>query len=172
MTELFFKLCGRHFAFLIEEFGCRVGGKKSDAFEDELIYRNATTAVKIRYEPREKYVFVLLCRLVNGKIPPYPIFVRHEKELTQFYLDDLLTLRSPATIIRKKYHRERFADKEDLHQAIKASLEEPFTEQNLEHMIKTYAAALREHGSDILKGNFTVFAELEKIVRKRTAEFR
>lgn len=47
MTEPFFKLCSKHFKFLIDEFGCRLMGKKSDNFKDELIYRNATTAVKV-----------------------------------------------------------------------------------------------------------------------------
>lgn len=167
MTELFFKLCSKHFEFLIDEFGCRLVGKKSDNFKDELIYRNATTAIKISYEPRESYVFILLCQLVNGKIPDYPVFINRKTKLHQFYLDDLLVLRSPSTRIRKKPFGDTIPPNLDVKQIIQACAADPFTKRDLEHMVKTYAAALRKHGADILRGDFTVFAQLEKIVKKR-----
>ena len=167
MTELFFKLCSKYFQFLINEFGCGIVGKKSDNFKDELVYQNATTAIKISYEPRESYVFILLCQLINGEIPDYPVFINRKTKLNQFYLDDLLVLRSPNTRIRKKPFGDAIPDDLDAKQLIEACAADPFTKRDLEHMVKTYAAGLREHGADILRGDFTIFSTLEKIVRKR-----
>ena len=174
MTKLFFKLCSEHVQFLIDEFGCRVVGKKSDNFKDEVIYRNATTAVKVSYEPRERSMFILLCRLVDGNIPQEPIFVRPKTKLYSFYLDDLLALRSPgARILRRKPFGGITFDDLDAKQIIEAcAAAPPFTERDLEHMVKTYATALHKHGADILRGDFSVFTELDRIVKKRAEEFR
>lgn len=170
MTESFFQFCDKYFRFLIEEFGCRIVGKKPDSFGGEVTYRNATTAVNVRYEQREHYVFILLCRLVRGKIPQEPIFVHPKTKLYSFYLDDLFTIRSPDTKIRRKPFGDKIPDLA-LKELIQAYTSEPFTERDLEHMIKTYAAGLQRYAADILRGDFAIFPELDKIVKKRAAEF-
>ena len=171
-SELFFKLCDRYFQFLLEKFGCRVVSRKDNSWRwgYEVTYQNSTTAVKIRYEPADHYVFILLCQLVNGKIPDYPVSIHRKTKLHQFYLDDLLVLRSPGTRIRSKPFGDTIPDDLSAKQIIEACVANPFTKHDLEHMVKTYAAALRKHGADILRGDFTVFAQLEKIVKKRAEE--
>ena len=174
MKELFFALCDRHFQFLLEEFGCRIVSRKDNSWRwgYEITYKNSTTAVKIRYEPTYRHVFILLCQLVNGKIPDYPVFIKSKTKLNQFYLDDLLVIRSPdAKILHRKPFGNINFDDLDAKQIIEAvAAAPPFTKRDLGHMVKTYAAALRRHGADVLRGDFTVFAKLEKIVRKRAEE--
>jgi len=147
MTELFLRVAKKAFRFLIDEFQCRLTSKKSDAWGAELTYQNDTTAVNVRYEPREQFVFVLLCRLINGKMPAYDSF-------DSFGLSDLLTLRAPELKIRKRSAPERF------------------TENDLRHMVITFARGVRGHATDILHGDFSIFPELEKIVKRRAEEFQ
>ena len=154
MTKLFFRAAKKSFRFLVDEFQCRVTSEASDAWGDELTYQNSTTAVNIRYEPREKYVFILLCRLVGGKVPEHPGVVHPDTDLNRYGLDDLLKLRAPALKILKK------------------EFGVPFTERNLRTMVETYARGVRNYAADILHGDFSIFPELEKIVKRRAEEYR
>jgi len=147
MNKRFEKLCYDVFQFLIDEFGFKVVVTEWDPFGTEIEYRNQTTSINIRFEPREYRVFVFFSQLVNNRSPEYA------DAMNGFYLDDLIELRSPSPRVEQKFH-------------------EAFTPRKLERILWQYATALRQHATDILKGDFRVFTTLAQIVAKRAEELQ
>lgn len=148
MINDFEQLTIKHFKFLEGRFNCKYWTKR-DNYGDNVIYQNSTTGIKIRFEPRENHIFVMLMRLIEGKLPDYPIFIKADTQINLFYLDDLLELRSPSLKIKQK----------DLGDWINSI--------DLENLLAQYAKSLQQFGIDILQGDFTVFNELEQIVKRR-----
>jgi len=146
--DSFEKECRKHFKFLEEDFGFRPPKRQRIHLSSSLTYQNDTTAVEVSLEPMDGGVFVLLSRLVDGKIPEYPIFVTREIRLDSYYLDDLVGLKMPDTPVRE-------------------ASEDAFDERELKRCLAQSAAQLRGLGSDILRGDFTVFDKLSKIVKGR-----
>ncbi len=155
MYDDFRELCRTLFRFLEEEYGFRVTEEKSDVFGSYITYRNTTTAVIISFEPREGGVFIRLYRLVDGKIPDYPVFVHPDTQLNMFYLDTLLEVRVPSLHVEQ-----------DPKEMAKPSL------SKLKEVLQQYAALLHLYANDILRGDFKVFEDLETIVKKRAEEIR
>lgn len=146
--DTFEKECRKCFMFLEEEFDFKTPKRQRMHLSSSLTYQNNTTAVEVSLEPLDGGVFVLLSRLVNGKIPEYPIFVTRDMALHSYYLDDLVGLKRPDTPVR-----EANEDASDVREVKKA--------------LAQSAAQLRELGSDILKGDFAVFDRLDRIVKAR-----
>jgi hypothetical protein len=153
LCNLFKEICSDRFEFLIKKYGFKIGRLESRSYVCYLNYINKTTAVRLSFEPKDGGVFVLLYRLIDGKIPPYEIFIKPDTIINSFYLDDILTLRSPTTKIESKY----------------IDIGRP-TREELEKELGAYADALANHAQDILQGDFSIFPELEKIVKRRAAE--
>ena len=65
---------------------------KSDC---ELIYINKVTGVKIRYEYREGYIFIMLYKLVNGELIENPFNIKSDTRLYGYGLDDLTRIIQP-----------------------------------------------------------------------------
>ena len=150
----FVRLCRKAFQFLEKEYGCAMVSVEDNVYRTCLTYQNQTTAVIISFEPREGGIFVRLVRLVNGKILPYPITIKDDTPLHGYYLDDLVMLRNPLSRI----------DRPPIDDLQKANV--------LSGVFTQHAKALRAYGGEILNGNFSVFSELEKIVKTRAATLR
>jgi len=143
LGDEFLKRGEKQFEFLVAEFGCKKRANKTDGGVYRLRYENKTTNVAIRLDWREQYLSVLLGR--RDREPPR----RPENELIAFDLEDLLKLRTG----RHAIDLSRFG--------------KVLTHTDINEMTSAYARALRDHAADILQGDFTLFPELEKIVRKR-----
>ena len=143
LIDGFFELGEKAFAFLTDEFGFRKKAKKTDAGVYRLRYENKTTKVEIGFDWREQTIYGLLGR--RDRKPPQ----RPEDELVAFNLEDLLKLRTGKHAI----DQDRFG--------------KALTRKDVKEIIGTYARALRAHAADVLHGDFAVFPEVEKIVRKR-----
>lgn len=113
------------------------------------MYESDDTAVEIGLEWKEQYVYVELFRLINGKIKENPIVIRPDSELTMHNLEDLIALRAPKVTLGTEYFGK------------------PITVESLEYILSQHARALKELGRDVLRGDFTVFSELESIVKAR-----
>lgn len=74
----------RDFSFL-EEYAFKMVDVTEKPYDVSITYQNPTTALQVGYEPRDRGVFVLLIRLVDGEIPPYPIHIHPEDRLNIFY---------------------------------------------------------------------------------------
>jgi hypothetical protein len=106
------------------------------------------TAVEASLEPMDGGMFVLVSRLVNGEIPEYPIFVTRKMTLHSYYLDDLVSLRQPDAAKGQ------------------ASVD-PASGVEIAKCVAQSASRLREFGSNILRGDFSVFSQLEEMAKAR-----
>ncbi|MBK8503664.1 MAG: hypothetical protein IPL46_16510 [Saprospiraceae bacterium] len=69
----------------------------------ELIYLNNTTGVKITYEFREAYIFIMLIKLVDGSLIENPRSIQENNVLYGYGLDDVIGLRNPQALIKPAY---------------------------------------------------------------------
>lgn len=143
----FFGLCMKKFQFLIDEHGFRKKNKVAEAGDYRILFQNKTTAVRVGLEWRDQYLYVDVCRLVDGKFKENPVFITLESELTCFKLDDLLSIRARELTVPYSF--------------------KALSGKDIEHTLTTYAEGLRLHAGDILQGDFSIFAELGRIVKDR-----
>ena len=149
IVNAFLQLSSEQFQYLVDEFGFRRGPKRSEGGLYRVLYESAKTAVEIGFEWNEQYVYVELFRLINGKIQENPIVIQANSELTVHNLEDLIGIRAPKMMLGPDYFGK------------------PITVASLDHVLSHYARALKELGGDLLQGDFTVFRELEAIVKGR-----
>ena len=149
LRDDFIEICEREFKFLVEEFGFKKTATKTDADTPRIRYENSTTMVEAGVEWREQYFYVAIGRRDRKKTKVKDRMPRPEDELVTFNLEDLLTLRVPGYIVSPGYFGQKLARKD------------------IERIMRKYAQSLREHAADVLQGDFSIFPELEKIVRKR-----
>jgi hypothetical protein len=151
----FEKHCRRIFKPVLEDkFGFKIVDVQQTDSGDYLTYQNATTGIKISYEPREGGIFVLLSRLTNGKMPEYPIHIKADTILNSFDLEDIISLKLSKKGIGQKlnnyFRRYNFSRK-----------------SNLVKNLTRYAEELEEYAIPILNGDFSDFTDLDKIVKDR-----
>lgn len=149
IVNAFFKLSSEKIQYLVDEFGFRRGPNRSEGGLYRVLYESETTAVEIGLEWKEQYVYVELFRLINGKIKENPIVIRPDSEHAVHNLEDLIAIRAPKMTLGAEYFGK------------------PITVESLEYILSHHARALKELGRDALQGDFTVFSELESIVKGR-----
>ena len=120
--------------------------------EYEVCYKNETVGVVLSFEMRDFYLFVKLVELQDGEIPGHPGDITPETVLHQFDLDDLVTLRS----------------KEDLIPQYEPGVVFDLTLFN--QIAAKQAENMKRHASEVLAGNFSVFSELDTIVKSRARD--
>jgi hypothetical protein len=140
--------CRRWFDFLETDFLFRIISLNKNDVEANITYANETTAIDVRYELKDNLVFVYLIRLIDGKIPDFPLTIKTDTELYKFDLDSLIHLRSASLAVDQKQFGY------------------PFSQKDFEVILSRYSKALQKIGSDILKGDFTVFSELERSLKR------
>lgn len=136
-----------HFGYLRTEFGCEiVDWSDKDWWETSVTYQNTTTAVKVACSEEFDRLETDIIRLVDGARPPIVVFVSETPKLHKFGLGNLLMIRA-AELWGELKEQKGQSDK-----AIATQLQ-------------SQAKALREFGSDILRGDFSSFDEMEARVR-------
>lgn len=152
------KLLSEEFAFLITDYACRVTETNSHSLGYSVTYCNATTATKIQFEPREGYLYILLYRLVNGELEENPIVIEVDTPLNGFCLDDIVRLRSPkdAMLSINSYGPNS-----------------PFSSKThgFDRYVRRFAGNLKKYASEVLRGDFSIFPQVEKVVRRRIRSF-
>lgn len=154
----FYTIAKEKFKFLESEYGFKLSKHKRHDWGYELIYLNNTTGVKVIYEYGEAYIFIMLYKLNNGKLPEMPIQIDNSTILYGYGLDDLILHRNPNAIIKPAYEygeQSVYYDKE----------------MGLSLYISAFAKNLEEYAIDILKGDFAIFPELDKIVKQRVRQY-
>jgi hypothetical protein len=85
----------RHFGFL-EDHGFRLAETDDSSFWTTWIqYRSPTAAIRIERSTEFQRVDVYLVRLVEGQVPPYPIWISAE-QINWVLLDNVLEARGPS----------------------------------------------------------------------------
>lgn len=143
--HVFFNICQEEFGFLVDKYGFEVVAKRKETGNIlNLIFQNRTTAVIVKWERNENWICVELYRLVNGELVLDSGKVNFSSVLNGYYLDDLLSIRHPGFLT--------------------SSLN---NENEVLNAIAIYSKGLRDHGADILTGDFSIFHDLEKMVKGR-----
>jgi hypothetical protein len=146
----FKNLCFKIFQFLTKEYNFELFSTEEDSTGYYIIYKNASTGIRISYEPREGGIFILIYRLIDDQIPQYEIKIEPDTIINSFYLDDIIELSSSDP---KREFSAIFNPKSPA-----------------EEILRAYADALQKYAKDILNGDFKVFSEVDKIVKKRAQE--
>lgn len=147
------------FKFLKSEYRFRLSKREKEDWGFELIYLNDTTGVKITYEYREAYIFIMLYKLVDGDLRENPRSIEENTILFGFGLDDIISLRDPQALIKPSYEygeKYKYYDKD----------------KGLFLYTSAFADNLKKYAKDVLDGDFTIFSDLDTIVKERVKKYR
>lgn len=150
----------QQFRFLKKKYGFTLSKESQEDWGVQMDYVNKGigVGVKIAYEIREGYIFILLCRLVEGRIVDDPRNINEKTILNNFSLDDLISLKEPSDNINAAYE---YPDDHKYHDE----------DDGLRLYARDFAANLEKHANDILNGDFGIWPQLDKIVRDRAREY-
>lgn len=133
---------------LAERFGLRVKEEVDRPDFADAIYVNDTTGLSVSVDWSEFRLFVRLHELISGELPAEPFSYTTGPQLQSFDADDLLILRAGggSAVGSMLGERDNYA---------------------AGRMVAEYAKVLGQHATDVLSGDFTVFQELDRIVKTR-----
>ena len=136
-----------HFGYLRTEFGCEIiDWSDKDWWETSVTYQNSTTAIKIACSEEFDGLETDIIRLVDGARPPSVVFISETPKLHKFGLGNLLMIRAPELWSELKEQKGQ-------------------SKKEIETQLQSHSSALRDFGSDILRGDFGSFDEMEARVR-------
>lgn len=147
------------FKFLVSDYGFKRLKKRKHPWGYEFIFVNNITGVRITYEFREAYIFIMLYRLINGKLVKNPSPITENSVLNAFCLDDIVSIRNPDATMKPAYYygiESEFYNKE----------------QGMTLYVSKFADNLKIYAADVLTGNFEIFTKLDQIVKKRAKQAR
>jgi hypothetical protein len=128
-----------------ELFGLSVIKEESDAYGLELLLQNSVAGVKFEFSPQDQSGWrAIVGRLSDGQFPKHPIRIDRESVLHRFDLRDVAALR--VELIPELAGKIR-----DL---------APLSAREVSHILQTCC-------TDILKGDFSLFARLQERVVSR-----
>lgn len=155
----FEKIVTNEFKFLESNFEFTLFKSREEDWGYEIVYLNKTTGIKITYENRESYLFILLYQLVDGKLIENPRNIREDTVLHGYALDDIVNLHDSSALIGPTYKHpidSKYHDKE----------------HGMSYYAYAYANNLETYAKDVLKGDFTIFRELDRVVKERVRKYR
>jgi Uncharacterized protein conserved in bacteria (DUF2188). len=160
IVDAFFNISIEKFRFLVDQFGFGNPKKRVGGGLYRVIYQSRSTAVEIGLEWREQYIYVELFRLIDGKIKENPIIIRPESKLNEFNLEDLLAIRAPHYKLSPNYFDKPYKLSPNY-------FNKSLSLESVQYVLIHYATVLREFAKDVLQGDFSVFSELELVVKRR-----
>jgi len=147
------QLCLKYFAFLEKIYNFSLITKMTEPNAATIYYKSDAVGIILKIDPLEFYLFVTLCRLVDGSFPSKTGEITPSTVINCFDLDDIVVLRSINSLIPEYTTNNK---------NLSISLEEIIIRQ---------AKNLRNYADDILRADFSIFTELDKIVKKRARQF-
>jgi hypothetical protein len=147
----FERICLGQLHLVLKTLGFIIIKKEKDALGVFITFQNPTTAVRVSFEPREGGIFVLVTRLVDGKIPAYPLFIGPDTVIHSFYLDDLVRVKAPG--FQFGFTKQEFS-----------------TPAQIESALAEVAEQLEDYADDVTRGDFEIFNELDRVVKIRQSQ--
>jgi hypothetical protein len=142
------------FDFLKNEYGFNALLSKREDWGYYFTAINSTTGIEIKYEFREAFIQIVVYRLIDGEIVKnITNAIKNNEPITGFSLEWILALKNPEAQIRPAYEY-----------GIKSGFYEK--ESGLKNYASIVAERLKEYASDILKGDFSVFSILDRMVKE------
>jgi hypothetical protein len=116
-----------------------------------IVFQNEQAGLRVYFEWRDKYLAVQLCRLVDGKVDSYAELL--DSEWSCFSVEHLLAVYVPEYDLSSLWLPEEWKTEE-------------VTMDEIAQSLQKYADAIRLHGGDILRGDFSVFPQLDKVAKQ------
>lgn len=143
----------RSFKFLETDYDCSIDKIENESWGLNVFYKNLTTAVRVFLDDSGIGMGVELIRLVNNAIPDRPSYYRKNTKIHFYALGNILDIRVPYLYIDEP--------------TLDELLFNPGCEKVMSSVIKQHAKALKMYAQDILKGDFSIFDELERTYDER-----
>jgi len=143
----------KYFDFLEKDYGFSFFKCTVDTGSYKLMFKSNTVGIVLEYEPREFYLFITMCKLLQGEIPPKVVDISPKTVINCFDLDDVVSLSSKGSLV---------PDYTSLAPDEKITLDDLFKKQ---------AENLRKSAHEILNGDFSLFVELDRVVKGRARKF-
>lgn len=147
------------FSFLQSEFKFQLMNCTKMDWGYELFYKNDTTGVKITYEFQAAYIFIMIYRLINGEFCENPRNINENTVLNGYGLDDIISVQNPEALIKPAYEYGESSEYYD-------------KEKGLMLYISAFAKNLKLFGKEVLRGDFSIFSDTDKIVKDRIRTYR
>ncbi len=138
-----------YFAYLRTTYGFRItSADASSVWVTRVIYQSDVAAVQVDRSIEFQRVELTVVRLVDGRIPAYPIFVKPDTVINQALFDNILIIRNPQLL-----------DQLDMLKG----LDDDHVEQSLAFLAK----ALEDNATDILNGDLSIFVAVDALIKER-----
>jgi hypothetical protein len=158
-AAVFIGICEEELRLLLDEYGlARVSVEDPGGYTYyTIIFQNKTTALRVYFEWRDIYLSVQICRLVNGQFQKEPLFHR---SWTSIDVHEMLTVNAPDYDQKPLLAVRSWED---------FSSEDAIMD-DVRRKLGIYAAALSAYGGDILRGDFSIFSQLERLAKQKTID--
>lgn len=147
------------FNFLLSEYDCKLSRCKKEKWGIELLYLNNTSGVKINYEYHEGYIFIMLYKLINGVFHENPKNIDKDTILFGYDLDDIISIFNQQDLVKRVYE---YGENSNFY----------VSNEGVNEYIKLFALNLKKYSSSILRGDFSIFFDLDKIVKTRIEQYK
>lgn len=139
----------RHFAYLRTTYGFRItSADASSVWVTRVVYQTDAAAVRVDGSLEFQRVELSVMRLVDGRLPEYPVFILPDTVINETVFDNILQIRSPQLL-------------DQLHEL--HGLDDEHIEQSLAFLART----LEEIAPDFLTGDFALFGAVDALIKER-----
>ncbi len=149
------------FEFLVLEYNYELIEFDHSEWHVHLFYKNELVGVEIDFQRKEYSLAVFLNELRSGEIldKPHPHKIKDGAEISYSTLDLILDIRNQEAKIKPGY---LYFEEHQI----------PETGDFFMHYAEAHAKNLRIYANDVLKGNFSIFAETEREIKRRAQFWR
>jgi hypothetical protein len=158
-SKKFDQIAKAQFGFLIKDYDFKLIELREEEWGYDLTYLNNTTGVKIIYEYREAYIFIMLYKLLDGKLIENPRNVKDDTILYGYSLDDIVDLQNAKANMKPAYE---YGDESEYHDE----------KNGMMLYVSKFADNLKEFANEVLTGNFEIFKKVDKIVKDRARQYQ
>lgn len=128
-----------YFGYLETEYGFHIAEvNASSAWETYLRYESSALAVKVSRSVEFDSAELWLIRLVDGRVPKYPVFINPDTPINYVMLDRIVRERAPQE--SEQFHSLR-----------------GLSDEQIVRTLMFLATSLRAHADDVLRGDFAIF---------------
>ena len=157
MTD-FARIAKDEFEFLKSEYGYELIGQEDNSNGGYVTFvnREVGVGVKLQYEAPSAFVFVFVCRLIDGEIRENRLPISSDSEINCFDFNDYL---EPTQRMKSAYD---YGENSPYYHP----------KNGLRNFTRGFAARLRSHGDRLLRGDLSILPEMANVIRRRAEDLR
>jgi hypothetical protein len=138
-----------HFGYLRATYGFRITSADASSFwVTRVVYQTDVAAVAVDRSIEFERVEVSVMRLVDERLPEYPVFILPDTVINQTLFDSILMIRNP-----------------DLLDQLRGL--QGLDDNQIEKSLVFLARALEENMSDFLHGDLSIFEAVDGLIKER-----